>query len=146
MFYSQFGEDKILSTYFNNDYIGVCVEVGAYDGISGSNTYHFENRGWETLCIEPTPESFNKCASIRKKCINCCVSNYDSENTEYFVVRLNGDNTSAISSLNIDERLIESHKHMINNIEKINVNVKTLNNIFKETNFPKKIDFISIDT
>ena len=146
MFYSQFGEDKILSTYFNNDYIGVCVEVGAYDGISGSNTYHFENRGWETLCIEPTPESFNKCASIRKKCINCCVSNYDSENTEYFVVRLNGDNTSAISSLNIDERLIESHKHIINNIEKINVNVKTLNNIFKETNFPKKIDFISIDT
>jgi FkbM family methyltransferase len=146
MFYSQFGEDKILSNYFNDNYIGVCVEVGAYDGISGSNTYHFENKGWETLCIEPTPESFNKCASIRKKCINCCVSNYDSENIEYSVVTLNGYNTSAISSLNIDERLIESHKHMINNIEKINVNVKTLNNIFKETNFPKKIDFISIDT
>lgn len=146
MFYSQFGEDKILSKYFNDDYKGVCVEVGADDGISGSNTYHFENKGWETLCIEPIPESFNKCASIRKKCINCCVSNYESENTDYFVVRLNGYNTSAISSLNIDERLIESHKDMINTVEKINVNVKTLNNILKETNFPKTIDFISIDT
>jgi FkbM family methyltransferase len=146
MFYSQFGEDKILSNYFNDDYKGVCVEVGAYDGISGSNTYYFEKKGWETLCIEPTPESFNKCASIRKKCINCCVSNYDSENIEYSVVTLNGYNTSAISSLNIDNRLIESHKDMINNIEKISVNVKTLNNIFKETDFPKKIDFISIDT
>jgi FkbM family methyltransferase len=146
MFYSQFGEDKLLSKYFNDNYKGVCIEVGAYDGISGSNTYHFENKGWDTLCIEPTPEAFIKCSSIRKNCINCCVSNYDSENSEYFVVRLNGDNTSAISSLNIDNRLIESHKHMINNIEKISVNVKTLNNIFKEINFPKKIDFISIDT
>jgi len=146
MFYSQFGEDKLLSNYFNDDYIGVCVEVGAYDGITGSNTYHFENRGWETLCIEPIPEAFNKCASIRKKCINCCVSNYESENIDYFVVRVNGNNTSAISSLNIDERLIESHKHFINNIEKINVNVKTLNNIFAEINYPKIIDFISIDT
>lgn len=146
MFYSQFGEDKLLSTYFDNDYKGVCVEVGAYDGITGSNTYHFEQKGWKTLCIEPIPESFNKCKSIRNEVINCCVSDYEKDNIDFTVIRLQDNNTSAISSLKIDERLIESHSSLINNIEKIIVNVKTLNTIFKETRFPKDIDFISIDT
>ena len=146
MFYSQFGEDAILSNYFNNDYKGVCVEVGAYDGISGSNTYHFEQKNWQTLCIEPIPEAFNKCKLIRKNSINCCVSDYEKNDIEFNIIRLHGNNTSAISSLKVDERLIESHKNIIDHIEKINVNVKTLNTIFKETNFPKNIDFISIDT
>lgn len=146
MFYSQFGEDKILSNYFDRNYKGVCVEVGAYDGISGSNTYHFEQKGWKCLCIEPIPESFIKCKSIRNHTINCCVSDYEKDSIEFTVVRLNDNNTSAISSLNIDTRLIESHYSLITNIEKINVNVKTLNTILREINFPKDIDFISIDT
>ena len=146
MFYSQFGEDIILSRYFNENYKGVCVEVGAYDGISGSNTYHFEQKGWNSLCIEPTPESFKKCNLNRKHSLNYCISDYDKDDIDYCVVTINGDNTSAISSLTLDERLIDSHKHMINSIDKINVKVKTLNSIFKETDFPKSIDFISIDT
>ena len=146
MFYGQFYEDKYLSQFFDDNYIGVCIDVGAYDGINGSNTYYFEKKGWKTLCIEPIPESFNKCNSIREHTINCCVSNYDKDNVEFNIVRLHGDNVSAISSLEIDERLIDSHKHLINTIEKINVKVKSLDTILKEYNISKNIDFISIDT
>lgn len=36
---------------------GIFVEVGAYDGYSGSNTYWFERlRGWSGVLIEPLPE------------------------------------------------------------------------------------------
>lgn len=146
MFYGQFGEDRYLSTFFDDNYIGTCVDVGADDGISGSNTFYFEQKGWFALCIEPIPHSFNKCSRIRKNVINCCVGDQDKEDVEFNIVNLHSGNTSAISSLKIDERLIESHKHLLNNIEKISVKVKTLNTIFKENNVPKFIDFISIDT
>lgn len=146
MFYGQFGEDKYLSNFFDNNYKGICIDVGASDGIGGSNTYYFENNGWDSLCIEPIPESFNMCNNLRKHTINCCVSNYDNTNIDFNIVRLHNNNVSAISSLIIDDRLIESHKDLINNIEKISVKVKSLNTIFQEENISKNIDFISIDT
>lgn len=145
-FYGQFGDDKYLSHFFHDNYFGVCVDVGAYDGVGLSNTYHFEQKGWECLCIEPVPDSFKKCNSIRKHTLNCCASDCDKEDASFHVVTLNGDNLSAISSLELDERLIESHKGMITDISEIKVKVKSLTTIFKETNFPKNIDFISIDT
>ena len=64
MFYGQFLEDKYLSKFFDKEYKGTCVDVGAYDGISGSNSYFFEKNGWDCLCIEPVPESFNKCKTF----------------------------------------------------------------------------------
>lgn len=98
------------------------------------------------MCIEPIPESFEICKKIRKNCINCCISNYEKEDVEFTIVKLHNNNVSAISSLEIDNRLIESHKKLINEIKKIKVNVKTLNKVFAEVNMPKYIDFISIDT
>ena len=146
MFYGQFGEDRYISQFFDDSYKGLCIDIGAYDGISGSNTYYFEQNSWISLCIEPNPESFDNCNAIRKNTINCCVSNYDKDDVKFNIVRLHGNNTSAISSLAIDERLIESHKHLIENIETIFVKVKSLNTIFIEESIPKNIDFISIDT
>ena len=146
MFFGQFGEDKYLSQFFDDTYKGVCVDVGAYDGVSGSNTYYFEKNGWECLCIEPVPQSFDVCNLYRKHTINCCVSNFDGENVNFSVVQIGNNNLSAISSLNLDQRLIESHKDLLQSITTISVKVKTLNTIFKETNFKKNIDFISIDT
>jgi FkbM family methyltransferase len=144
-FHGQFGEDKILSNFFNNTYIGTCVEVGADNGISGSNTYHFEKNGWKCLCIEPIPESFKDCNFNRQHSLNLCAADIDIDNIEFSVITILG-NTSAISSLKIDERLIENYKNLITDTNKIYVNVRTLNTIFKETNFPTCIDFISIDT
>ena len=58
MFYGQHREDEFLNTLFPQQHIGVCIEVGAYDGTSGSNTYFFEKKGWRALCVEPIPSSF----------------------------------------------------------------------------------------
>jgi FkbM family methyltransferase len=124
---------------------GICIEVGADDGISGSNTYFFEKKGWDCLCIEPIKKSFNKCKYNRKNSLNYAIG--ESDSIEVFtIINLQGDNTSAISSLSVDTRLIESHSHLIENISKEIVNVRSLNSLLSELNFSTDIDFISIDT
>jgi FkbM family methyltransferase len=145
MFYGQHNEDAFLNTLFPEEHIGVCIEVGAYDGISGSNTYFFENKGWRSLCIEPIPISFQNCQSIRKESINCCISDDDKEDTDFHIFCLN-NNLSAISSLDPDQRLIDSHSHLITDRQICKVKVRSLTSLLNELNYPTTIDFISIDT
>ena len=146
MFFGQHGEDEYIKTLFPEDYVGNCVDVGAYDGISMSNTLYFEQRGWRCLCIEPIDEAYKKCASIRKETVKCCASDQNKETHEFTVFYLEGWNTSAISSLKPDHRLIQSHRHMITNIETFQVPVRTLTSLLDEFHYPINIDFISIDT
>ena len=88
-FYGQHGEDIYIRSLFPDyNYKGVCIEVGAYDGISLSNTYHFEQNGWKCLCIEPIEISFNKCKKIRKECVNCCISDSDKEDKLFHIFTL----------------------------------------------------------
>jgi FkbM family methyltransferase len=144
-FYSQHGEDSYIKNLFPGKNNGVCIEIGAYDGISLSNTKHFEEIGWRALCIEPIESAFEKCKNVRKECYKCCISEKDSENKNFTIFHLN-DNLCAISSLEPDQRLIESHKHMITNVTNESVKVRSLNSLLEELNFPKEIDFISVDT
>ena len=55
-YYGQWETDKIIKSYFPEGYKGMCIEVGAANGVKGSNTLYFEERGWDVLCIEPHPE------------------------------------------------------------------------------------------
>ena len=146
MFYGQFLEDKYINELFSNKNNGVCIDVGAYDGITGSNSFLFEQNGWDCLCIEPIPDSFDKCNSIRKNSVKYCISDKDKEDVEFTVFKLIGNNLSAISSLIPDDRLIDSHKHLIQDTTKILVQVRSLTSLLDELNFNEDIDFISIDT
>lgn len=54
---SQYGQDRyIAEELFPGKTDGVFVEVGAYDGISISNTYSLEKLGWTGLLVEPNPD------------------------------------------------------------------------------------------
>lgn len=146
-FFGQFGEDKYLREFFSPDFIGTCVEVGAYDGSSGSNTLHFELNGWKCLCIEPIPEQYEKCRAIRRNVVNCCISDVEKDSVVFHIFNLgDNNNESAISSLEPDSRLIQSHSHLIKGIKSINVRCRTLTSVLDEANFPTQIDFISVDT
>ena len=145
MFYGQHLEDEYIKSLFPDGYIGICIEVGAYNGISLSNTYHFELIGWRCLCIEPIPSAYEECKKNRKESYNYCISDKNMDNIDFTIYHL-GTNLCAISSLIPDERLVDSHNHLITDITKINVNVITLNKLLDDINFPLNIDFISIDT
>ena len=44
---SQGGEDAFLNRYFNGTRVGTYLDIGCNDGIDGSNTYYFQQRGWQ---------------------------------------------------------------------------------------------------
>lgn len=59
-FYSQYGQDEFCRRLLGQSK-GLFIDVGAYDGITNSNTLFFErNLGWRGLLVEPNPSVFLK--------------------------------------------------------------------------------------
>jgi len=145
-FYGQCQEDAYISQFFPQSYTGTCVEVGAADGITHSNTYHFERKGWKTLCFEPSPNAFKQCQINRKQCINCCISDADKGLQDFTVYQLNDDTTSAISSLVPDDRLVNKLSSLVKGVVKVKMSVRSLTSVLDELKFPRHLDFVSIDT
>src|SRR5436309_1528755 len=52
--YSQNGEDGVLAKIFQmiEPETKYCVDFGAYDGITGSNSYLLRSQGWKTLLMD----------------------------------------------------------------------------------------------
>lgn len=149
----QHGEVKVilnyLESFFGPDYRGIAIDIGASDGIENSNTLYFETIGWKIICIEPNPILAKKCKDIRRNVLEYAVGNMDQDNVEFtiFDFEWNGwGNQSAISSLSIDSRLVESTKHLTQRIEKISVNVRKLDTIIESISGISQIDWLSIDT
>ena len=147
-FYGQFGTDQIISEYFPNKKNGTCIEIGAVDGHYISNTLHFEQNGWDVLCIEPIPDYFTKLNLNRKNCLNYAITDKNVDNIPFTVVTMNNNNQSSISGLKIDGRLIESHINYGLNpkTETILVNGRRLDWCIENYFNHETIDFISIDT
>lgn len=79
---SQFGQDVFFDALFRSIGLerGVFVDVGAHDGLSGSNTVFFERRGWSGVCIEPLPGPFARLEDARSaRCFNCAVGEVEGE-------------------------------------------------------------------
>lgn len=78
-FYSQNGQDRyIFEKFFKNYLNGTFIEIGAYDGVTYSNTYFFEKFfGWNGVCVEPNRQVFDKLKKNRNcACENCCITNF----------------------------------------------------------------------
>jgi FkbM family methyltransferase len=145
--YSQFGEDKIIQDFFPIGYKGVCIDVGATNGIGQSNSYHFEKQGWMCICCEANPNMYEKLKMNRHNAIHCAVGAEDKLEVEFNIVTLNGQGgeQSAISGVRIDQRLYDDHLFLQPVVKKINVPMMTLNTILLKYPAIDKIDFMSID-
>ena len=79
-FYSQQGEDFFLFITLANRFRldGVIVEIGAFDGLTYSNSKFFEDTlGYRSLLIEPAEKSFQKLLKNRPNsiCVNVAIGN-----------------------------------------------------------------------
>ena len=68
--------DEIIKDYFPKNYTGIFFDIGAYDPIKISNSYHFELNGWDTYCFEANPNLIHNLKKVRKKCIPLCHIRY----------------------------------------------------------------------
>jgi len=73
---SQFGQDDALMQYVDISKKGFFVDIGAHDGLTGSNSFIFEKQfGWDGVCFEPNPILFQRCQETRAcSCENACIS------------------------------------------------------------------------
>jgi len=63
MSYSQNDEEKYILAYFG-DRDGICLDIGAYNGKTMSNTHQLILNGWRGVLIEPSPKPFIDCLEL----------------------------------------------------------------------------------
>jgi FkbM family methyltransferase len=86
---SQLGQDRIVDDYLHGKRNGVFVDIGAYDGVTFSNTLMLEReRDWTGICIEPLPDVY---AELRKNrrciCVQACMGNREEREVEFLAVQ-----------------------------------------------------------
>lgn len=147
---AQYGQDRFLDEQvFGGKRGGTFVEVGAFDGVTLSNTWFFEKqRGWSGICVEPSPRVFARLQSERD-CICVCAAVGQSEGTAAFLV-VEGE-LGVLSG--IVSRYHRKHRKRVKSetegadaaTETIEVPTVTLDTLFSENGI-ESIDYLSIDT
>ena len=76
---SQAGQDVVVDRLFGQKRGGTFIDVGGYDGTSGSNTWFFEQwRGWDGVLVEPVPSQLDKARALRRcACLGYAVAPAD---------------------------------------------------------------------
>ncbi len=149
IFYSQSGQDRFLHEHvFKGKRNGVFVDIGAYDGITLSNSYFFEQTlGWTGICVEPIPATFEKLKSIRKAlCIQGCISD-KYETASFMHVQGSPEMLSGILE-NLDprhvERILNEIKQDGGSFEIIPVRCYNINKLLLDNNITH-VDYLSLD-
>lgn len=145
-FFSQAGQDAFLDErVFKGKRDGVFIEIGGYDGITGSNCLFFELiRGWHGLVIEPSPKYHAMCAAFRRSpCLKTAVGG-ERGTAEFLEVTEGLRQMSGLvhcydAGLRRQVEADPRHKAEI-----IEVKVQPLSQIL-DANHLREIDYISLD-
>jgi FkbM family methyltransferase len=140
--------DKVLRNYFPDfNYRGTFFDVGAFDPIVISNSYHFEKNGWDVYCFEANTDLIPKLKQFRKNVFHYAISDTDRDSVEFNIVYTMKDWSASFSSIDINPR----YKNIFGwdkqwETKKIQVPQKTLNTVIQtEIVHHDKIDILSID-
>jgi FkbM family methyltransferase len=164
MYTSQWKQDEILDKeIFHGKEHGIFIDVGANDGILGSNSYFFETvRKWTGICIEPIPSVYKQLVQNRRRsrCIEACAyrprsvsADEDGDGDEDGTIQFTHCKgaTEMLSGITQDyhplhnERIDREIEYYGGEREVLTVKTVTLTELCKQYNY-NTVDFISIDT
>jgi FkbM family methyltransferase len=139
------GEFQTLWKLLPPDAPKVVVDVGAYDGFYGSNSFPFVARGWAAILIEPHPVAF---AQLQKRfaraknvtCLNMACAERAGERPLY----IGTDGESPTTSTLCDNPAVISRQTLGN--KPIMVPVDTLANILNARQVPRDFGVLTVDT
>jgi len=146
-YYAEYETDKYIRENFFPDFLykGVMVDVGAGPPSFISNSKHFRDCGWRTICIEPNPKFVKQHQDAKSEIYQYACSNEEKETP--FIINYNNDewyseNNDGVSfsSLEIRYKNIPNH----NTQEIIQVETIKLDTLLENLNI-NKIDILSID-
>lgn len=145
-FYSQAGEDMLLSIYYEgNRHKGFYVDVGAHHPFRFSNTAYFYRHGWRGINIEPTPSLFKAFPRWRKRDINLNVGIGNGEKLTFYVFNEGALNTfSPALAKERDGKYHGQRQYKI--VDRVEVQTRTLADILdKHLPEGQDIDLLTID-
>lgn len=148
-YHSQFGADKYLyeKYYWAVDIPGTFVDIGAHDGITGSNTFFFEKLGWNGICFEPMPKAF-KMLSKNRTCIKSqkAIADFRGE-ADFLAIDGYSEQLSGLMGNYSPEHVDRIHKEvteMNQEFETIKVQCALFDD--EVPIFTRAIDILSLDT
>lgn len=142
---SQAGQDRVVDNITKQKRGGTFVDVGAYDGVTGSNTYFLEtHRGWTGALVEPVGAQIAKAAALRTNpCVEVAVAASEGE-ADFIEIsegytQMSGLAGSYNKALLGKVRDNKQHKENV-----VRVKTQTLSDILHQTGLVNP-DFISLD-
>jgi len=117
---------------------GFYVEIGAWDGRKKNSTVILEQAGWDGVCIEASPPSYQQLISNRKcRCLNVAVYDHDGE-IDYALFPDRPEWNGIVESYDkLHQQLLDSRPSEI-----IKISCKSWNSL----ELPEHIDYLQIDT
>lgn len=145
VYFSQAGQDRIVDNAMQAKRDGVFVDVGGYDGVTGSNSLFFEMfRGWSGILIEPSPTQLRMAKAVRQcPCLGYAVAGTAGE-AEFLEVTQGFTQMSGFLD-SYEAKLLEQvrgnprHKEVMHTLKKM-----PLNEILAEQKI-EQVDFMSLD-
>ena len=151
-FHSQYGQDKyVAEQLFPGKTDGFFVDIGAHDGVTYSNSKHFEELGWNGICVEPNPHVFRELKENRScECVNACISEVSGE-LEFATVQSQSESDYTNMLSGIVDKYDKRHWQRLESevaarggkLETIKVTSLTFNECVPPGT---QVDFVSIDT
>jgi len=146
--YSQYGQDLTCLELLQDIESGTFIDIGANDGVTGSNSLLFEEKGWQGICVEPHPLIFAKLKDTRNcNCVNACITDRDSV-VDFLAVHGAANMLSGIESF-MDQRHIERIDQEITeeggSTQRIEIEALSPSTLIDRFSV-SEIDFLSVDT
>jgi len=145
---SQGGEEILLWNFFDRKRDGFFIDVGAYDGVTFSNTYFFEAIGWTGILIEPMPDFFDACRTRRpfSRVIHAAVSEGNRQTPTATLHVASGAKASGLETLSFigdNPSQLERIERASGQVRAVTVPCRSLDEILAD--HLGAIDFVSID-
>ena len=145
LYASQAGQDMIVDRLLGGKSGGTFVDVGAYDGVTGSNSLFFEQiRGWSGVLVEPVPSQIQKARVARKcDCLQLAVSDAAGE-AEFIAVTKGFTQMSGLAQSYDAQTLAQVRNDPRHVEELVQVQTKRLSDILTDVGILHP-DFVSLD-
>lgn len=138
--HSQHNEEKWIVDYFGS-FVGSFLDIGAYDGVTFSNTKKLVELGWSGVCVEPSPNAFVNLFNVYKdnskiKLLNCAITSNSS------LIKFYDSGGDAVSTLVLDHK-VKWEKGSEVLFKEIYIKTLSMKELFEFSGYD--FDFINID-
>jgi FkbM family methyltransferase len=129
-------EDRLKAEFFDLSRGGYFVEVGANEPQNGSQTWQFEQAGWNGVLVEPQPDLAERLRRARHAHVVAAACSSPANAGSTVRLYLLGPHSSLKRDLVVTGVVANGA---------IDVPARTLDDILEEAAAPSPIDFVSID-